>query len=61
MGLDVQLEVGAQAETVTVTGQAQLLSTETAMRGQNVSSKELRDVPNNGQIFLQMVWAMAGR
>src|SRR5262245_40614793 len=60
MGLDVQLEVGAQAETVTVTGQAPLLSTETAMRGQNVSSKELRDVPNNGQIFLQMVWAMAG-
>ena len=60
MGLDVQLEVGAQAESVTVTGQAPLLSTETAMRGQNVSSKELRDVPNNGQIFLQMVWAMAG-
>src|SRR5437762_168246 len=60
MGLDVQLEVGAQAETVTVTGQAPLLSTETAMRGQNVSSKELHDVPNNGQIFLQMVWAMAG-
>jgi hypothetical protein len=60
MGLDAQLEVGAQAETVTVSGQAPLLSTETAMRGQIVSSKELRDVPNNGQIFLQMVWAMAG-
>src|SRR5690349_4139644 len=60
MGLDVQLEVGAQAESVRVTGEAPLLSTETAMRGQNVSSKELRDVPNNGLIFLQMVWAMAG-
>src|SRR5438552_600687 len=41
MGLDVQLEVGAQAESVRVTGQAPLLSTETAMRGQDVSSKEL--------------------
>jgi Carboxypeptidase regulatory-like domain len=60
MGLDVQLELGTQAESVRVTGEAPLLSTETAMRGQNVSSKELRDVPNNGLIFLQMVWAMAG-
>jgi hypothetical protein len=60
MGLDVQLEVGAQADSVRVTGEAPLLSTETAMRGQDVSSKELRDVPNNGLIFLQMVWAMAG-
>jgi outer membrane receptor protein involved in Fe transport len=60
MGLDVQLELGTQAESIRVTGEAPLLSTETAMRGQNVSSKELRDVPNNGQIFLQMVWAMAG-
>src|SRR5438093_5111480 len=60
MGLDAQLEVGTQAESVTVTGEAPLLSTESAMRGQNVSSKELHDVPNNGQIFLQMVWAMAG-
>src|SRR5207247_4535838 len=60
MGLDVQLEVGSQADSVRVNGEAPLLSTETAMRGQDVSSKELRDVPNNGLIFLQMVWAMAG-
>jgi hypothetical protein len=60
LGLDVALEVGAQSDSVTVTSEAPQLATETAMRGQVVSSKELRDVPNNGRIFLQMVWAMPG-
>ena len=60
LGLDVGLEVGAQTESVTVTAEPSQLATETAIRGQIVSSKELRDVPNNGRIFLQMVWAMPG-
>jgi hypothetical protein len=60
LGLDVQLEVGAQSDSVTVTAEAPQLATESAIRGQIVSSKELRDVPNNGRIFLQMVWAMPG-
>ncbi|HUQ94232.1 MAG TPA: carboxypeptidase regulatory-like domain-containing protein, partial [Bryobacteraceae bacterium] len=60
LGLDVSLELGALAETITVTGSVGLLETESASRGQLVTSRELHELPNLGRNVFQMVWAMAG-
>ncbi len=60
LGLDIVLEVGAVSESVTVRGQAGLLETESASRGQVISSRELHELPNQGRNVFQMVWAVAG-
>ena len=60
LGLDVPLEIGAPAESITITEQAGLLETESAGRGQVVTHKELTDIPNNGHVVMQLVWAVVG-
>jgi hypothetical protein len=60
LGLDIALEIGALTETVNVTGTVGLLETESASRGQLVTSRELHELPNQGRNVFQMVWAMAG-
>jgi hypothetical protein len=60
LGLDVVMEVGALTESVTVRGQVGLLETESASRGQVISSRELHEIPNQGRNVFQMVWAVAG-
>jgi len=60
LGLDIPLEIGALAESVTVTDRVTLLETESASRGQVVTRRELHDIPNNGLNPFQLVWAIAG-
>ncbi|MCL5744175.1 MAG: carboxypeptidase-like regulatory domain-containing protein, partial [Acidobacteria bacterium] len=45
LGLDVALEVGALADSVTVTGEAAILQTETASRGGVVEQRLVEDLP----------------
>ena len=59
-GLDVPLEIGQATERITVTGEAELLNTETASRGSALSSKQIVDLPNNGRNVYQYAWAAAG-
>ena len=45
LGLDVQLELGAVSETVSVTGETQLLETRTSDVSQLIESKSIEDLP----------------
>jgi hypothetical protein len=47
--LDLQMEVGAVSETVTVTSDAPLLETATASRGQVIDEAKVRDLPLLGR------------
>ncbi len=47
--LDFHMEVGLVSETVTVTGQAPLLETATASRGQVIDEEKVRDLPLLGR------------
>ncbi|MGH9630103.1 MAG: carboxypeptidase regulatory-like domain-containing protein, partial [Bryobacteraceae bacterium] len=60
LGLDVEIEIGAVTETVTVSAEIGLLDTESSSRGQVVTRRELADLPNQGRNVFQMVWAVAG-
>lgn len=43
--VDMQLEVGATAESVTVTSEAPMLDTNTVASGRNISNREVMDLP----------------
>ncbi|MBI1791365.1 MAG: TonB-dependent receptor [Acidobacteria bacterium] len=60
LALNVSLEVGLLAESVTVTGQVSMLQTETASRGGAVEQRVVEDLPNNGRNMFQVVFAMPG-
>jgi len=54
--IDVSLELGAVAETVTVTGEAALLETSSASLGQVVAKQTIVDTPLNGRnAYLLMI------
>ena len=59
-GIDVPLQVGQLAESVTVTAEAPLLSTETASRGAAVAGKQITDLPVAGRNIYQLAWAAPG-
>ena len=60
LGVDVALEVGALAESITVSGQLAILQTETASRGGAVEQRLVEDLPNNGRNMFQIVFMMPG-
>jgi len=60
LALDVSLELGATAESVTVTGAVAILQTETASRGGAVEQRLVEDLPNAGRNMFQVVFAMPG-
>jgi hypothetical protein len=47
--LDFKMEVGQVSETITVTGQAPVLETATASRGQVIDEEKVRDLPSLGR------------
>ncbi len=58
--LDIKLEVGAQTDFVTVTGEAPLLETETATRASTVENRVLENVPTNGRNLFALQYNLPG-
>src|SRR5262249_47985778 len=58
--LEVRLQVGAITESVTVTGGAALLETDTSAVGQVIDSQRVRELPLNGRNLTQLAALSAG-
>jgi len=58
--IDVQLQLGAIADAVTVTAAVSTLQTETASRGQTLSNELIHNVPTQGRNPFQIAWAAPG-
>ncbi len=58
--VDVQLEVGELAQSVTVSADVSLLQTETASRGQVISTQMIENVPTQGRNPFQLAWSAPG-
>ena len=53
VGLDIQLELGALEETITVTGESPLIETTNASTGEILDTKTLESIPTAGRsVFL---------
>jgi hypothetical protein len=59
-GLDVQLEVGQQTETVTVTAQQEVIQTETGAREGVLTSKQIDNLAIMGRNALELLRIMPG-
>jgi len=58
--VDAALVVGDSAETVTVTGEAPLLDTQTSTLGNVRTESAIRSLPLNGRNLIQLVWLAPG-
>jgi hypothetical protein len=58
--VDVELQVGAVSDSVTVTAAVTALQTETATRGQTISNELIDNVPTQGRNPFQIAWAAPG-
>jgi hypothetical protein len=58
--LDVQLEVGAIEQAVTVTGESPLVDTSTKQIGGHVTSQELNDIPSINRNFTTYLGTLPG-
>jgi hypothetical protein len=58
--VDVKLEIGQAAESVTVSESVSALQTETASRSQLISQQLVKDVPTQGRNIMQLAWSAAG-
>jgi hypothetical protein len=58
--VDVALEIGEVAQSVTVTADVSLLQTETASRSQIISNELIANIPTQGRNPFQIAWAAPG-
>jgi hypothetical protein len=58
--VDISLELGALSDSVTVSGQATTLQTETANRGATISNELIANLPTQGRNPFQIAWATPG-
>ncbi|HMV51574.1 MAG TPA: carboxypeptidase-like regulatory domain-containing protein, partial [Blastocatellia bacterium] len=58
--LDIQLEVGATTETVTITDAPSALNSETGIRGEVTSSAEIAELPLDGRNFSDLALLTGG-
>jgi len=60
LSLDVSLQVGELTQSVTVTGEAPLLETETASRSGTIENRVLENVPTNGRNLFSLQYSLPG-
>jgi len=60
VSLDVSLELGAVAESITVTGEALQLQTETATRVATIEQKFIDNIPTSGRNLFQFQYTLPG-
>ncbi|MBI3695970.1 MAG: TonB-dependent receptor [Acidobacteria bacterium] len=60
LALDVRLDLGAIAETVTVTGETALLQTESATRTALIENRVVENIPTNGRNLYQLQYTLPG-
>jgi hypothetical protein len=60
LNIDLSLEVGAVGETVTVTGEASLVSTRSSDVSSLVTQKQVTELPLNGRNYAQLVTLVPG-
>ncbi|WP_213805557.1 TonB-dependent receptor [Granulicella sp. dw_53] len=58
--VDVAMKTGSVTETVTVTGSATALETETSSRGQVIATHEIENLPLNGRSYADLVLLAPG-
>lgn len=58
--LDIRLELGAVADSINVTSEAELLQTETAVRSGTIGQKFITDVPASGRNLFQFQYTLPG-
>ena len=58
--IDIALEIGELAQSVTVNSDVSLLQTETASRAQVISNELISEVPTQGRNPFQIAWAAPG-
>ena len=58
--IDVALELGTLAESVTVSSSMSVLETESASRSQLIPNQIVTDVPTQGRNLFQLAWSAAG-
>jgi hypothetical protein len=60
LSLDLSLQVGDLTQSVTVTGEAPLLETETASRSGTIENRVLENVPTNGRNLFSLQYSLPG-
>jgi Carboxypeptidase regulatory-like domain/TonB-dependent Receptor Plug Domain/TonB dependent receptor len=58
--VDVALKIGSTNETVTVTGAADLLETDSSERGQVIGTREVENLPLNGRAYADLAALVPG-
>ena len=58
--VDLNLQVGQATESVTVTGAAELMETETSSRGQVINPREIVELPLNGRAYADLTLLSPG-
>ncbi len=58
--LDFRMELGATSESVSVTGEAPLLTTTEGSQGQVINNRRIVDMPLNGRDYIQLALLSAG-
>ena len=58
--INVALEIGSQAETVTIVGGGELLQTQTATIGTTLTGRQITDIPTASRDALDLVLALPG-
>ncbi len=58
--IDAKLQVGAVAESITVTGESPLVQTDSSTVGTLIDLKNVSDLPVNGRNFVRLVQAIPG-
>src|SRR6185437_6379651 len=58
--VDLTLEVGATAESVTVTGAAKILETDSSERSEVIATREIVNLPLNGRAYADLTLLVPG-